>query len=263
MPAFNSEKTIRHAAGSILAQSWRNLELIIVDDASSDNTSIIAHELAASDARVKVLFNPKNVGPYVSKNRALTFASGDFITGQDADDWALPYRIERQAGALLGNADLDAVIGYMLRMSIDGKVLQPTRIGRMSFDGVNRLASISLFMRAGVLRNKLGFWDTVKFGADSEFIARADLLLGKRFRNERQVTMFCLDHEDSLTNHTEFGINRVTGVEGIRQDYRKSWVAWQKNLKAGDVYLPFPQAERRFPAPAEMLVPQSDISESN
>jgi glycosyltransferase involved in cell wall biosynthesis len=71
MPAFNSETTLAIAAGSILNQSWRNLELINVDDASTDRTWPILNKLASQAQRVCILRNSVNVGPYVSKDRAL------------------------------------------------------------------------------------------------------------------------------------------------------------------------------------------------
>ena len=94
MPAWNAEETVEHAANSILNQTWRNIELIIVDDASQDGTWGVLERIASYDDRVKIIRNKVNVGPYVSKNVALKNASGDYVTGQDADDWAHPQRLE-------------------------------------------------------------------------------------------------------------------------------------------------------------------------
>ena len=81
MPAWNSEDTLEAAAMSILDQTWQNLELLIVDDASHDDTWAVMEILARRDERVRITRNKVNVGPYVSKNVALGHARGDWITG--------------------------------------------------------------------------------------------------------------------------------------------------------------------------------------
>src|SRR5690606_13076944 len=94
MPAFNAERTLKTAASSILQQTWRSLELIIVDDASTDATWRIAQDIAAADSRVTVRRNTTSVGPYVCKNLMLNLVQGEYITCHDADDWAHPQRLE-------------------------------------------------------------------------------------------------------------------------------------------------------------------------
>ncbi|MCC5976334.1 MAG: glycosyltransferase family 2 protein, partial [Rubellimicrobium sp.] len=157
MPAWNAERTVRAAARSILNQSWRQLELIIVDDASDDTTPQVLQEIAAADPRVTVLRNRVNVGPYVSKNIALMQAKGDWVTGHDADDWSFPNRLHdhiskaRAAGA-------PASYSYMLRMLDTGELNQFSNVGAFSRDGVARVASISTLFAADFLRERLGAW---------------------------------------------------------------------------------------------------------
>ncbi|MDM7256115.1 MAG: glycosyltransferase family 2 protein [Paracoccus sp. (in: a-proteobacteria)] len=115
MPAWNAENTVGQAARSILNQSWRNLELLIVDDCSTDGTWPVLQQIAAKDDRVKIRRNKVNVGPYVSKNIALTEAKGDYVTGHDADDWAHPQRIEKHLAAS-SERNIDASLTYMIRM---------------------------------------------------------------------------------------------------------------------------------------------------
>ncbi len=255
MPAYNSEKTLLHAAHSILNQSWTNVELIIVDDCSSDQTHAVALQLAQADSRVRVLRNEVNAGPYVSKNRALQIATGEYITGHDADDWALPDRLETQFKSVQELGGDAATIGYMLRLNEDGKISNPSNMGTTSFDGLCRLASISLFVRRQVVNERLGYWDSVRFGADSEFIARARIALGSDLVESRTVTMLCLDHEASLTNHPEHGVSKSSGISKVRADYVAAWREWHGTLAGNDVYLSFPHLDRKFEAPPEMLPP--------
>ena len=96
IPVWNGADTIETSGISILNQTWQNLELIIVDDFSDDNTWNVLQRLSKKDKRIILIKNNVNVGPYVSKNRALLQAKGEWITGQDADDWSHPLRLERQ-----------------------------------------------------------------------------------------------------------------------------------------------------------------------
>ncbi|WP_297772757.1 glycosyltransferase family 2 protein [uncultured Roseovarius sp.] len=254
MPAWNAEETVQHAAKSILAQSWSCIELIIVDDASTDGTWDILQKLSESDERVKILRNKKNVGPYVSKNIALKHSKGDFITGHDADDWAHPQRLENQV-AEMRERQCAASLTYMVRMQPNGFFGHIGKVTAFSLDGVARKASISCMFERSFLVEKLGFWDSVRFGGDSEMIARAELLLGDAFVTLPQISMICLDLETSLTNHPEHGVDKVRGVSPIRGDYRDSWAAWhQDKMTPQNAYLDFPQKDRRYKAADEMVV---------
>ena len=258
MPAWNAEKTVRKAAQSILNQTWRNLELLIVDDASTDGTWTVLQAIAASDTRVKIFRNKVNVGPYVSKNIALTQAKGAWITGHDADDWAHPQRLERHLGeAQVRN--LDASLVYMIKITSEGNFSHIAQQGSFCLDGVARKASISCLFSRKVLTDMLGYWDTVRFGADSEMIMRAEKSLGDRFGVVEQIAMLCQDLEASLTNHPVHGVNKQTGISPVRSNYRVAWTKWLKDSSAGArVYLDFPQGQRRYDAAAEMVVPWND-----
>jgi glycosyltransferase involved in cell wall biosynthesis len=87
MPAYGVEKYIAKSIESVLNQTYKNLELIIVDDESPDNSGKIADEYAAKDDRVKVI-HKKNGGVASARNAALDIASGDYITFIDSDDFA-------------------------------------------------------------------------------------------------------------------------------------------------------------------------------
>lgn len=157
MPAYNSEATIELAMSSILNQTWKNLELIVVDDCSSDNTLHIAKKLTAQDSRIRILHNSVNAGPYIAKNRALNLSTGDYITGHDADDIALPDRLQKQITPILSEDNCDATLGYMIRLDKDGIYSSAAPVGRTSFNGICRLASISLMLPKSILIEKIGF----------------------------------------------------------------------------------------------------------
>lgn len=266
MPAWNAEKTLRAAAMSILEQTWGNLELLIVDDASSDRTWPIMQKIAATDRRVKIFRNKINVGPYVSKNIMLSVAKGEWITGHDADDWAHPQRIEHHCKAILHAARPPrASLTYMLRLEANGKLDRFAPICDYSLDGIARDSAISCTYEASFLRNELGGWDNVKLGADSELIARAQKIIGDEFTKFRQIGMLCMNLEGSLTNHPEHGVARTTGPSQTRKDYSAAWMKWHNSLegegqgRAKISFPPAPDSMRHFSAPDVIRIPICNI----
>lgn len=259
MPCFNSAETVRLAVRSILNQSWTNLEVIAVNDASSDATGAILDDLARTEPRLKVLHNPVNVGPYVSKNGALRIANGSYITGHDADDIAVPDRIARQMQPILDDPTIKATIGHMIRLDEDAKPNFLTKSTAFSFDGIARRATISLLVEREFFDMNLGAWDCVRFGADSELFMRLQIALGKMPHILRDIIMLCLSTENGLTGNAAFGIDSVTGLSPVRLAYSKAWKAWHGKIGPGQTCLTFPPAPRAYDVPAEMRVPDTAI----
>lgn len=94
MTAYNREKYISEAIDSVLQSTYSNFELIIVDDCSSDNTVSIAKRYVIADNRVKLYINEKNLGDYGNRNKASTYASGEYLMYVDSDDKIYPRGIE-------------------------------------------------------------------------------------------------------------------------------------------------------------------------
>jgi hypothetical protein len=224
MPVFNASSTLRKAAQSILNQSWRNLELILVDDQSQDDSLAIAHQVKKQDARVKVLALPTNGGPYVAKNLALAHATGHYLTVHDADDWALPSRIAQQMQPLLqvDPSSLAVTMGRSLRCNIHGQFTRFQPIDWVSIDGALRLCFPSPLFNRAYFDQKLGAWDNVRVGADHEIFQRI-----KRFEPDKlhildTPVMLQLDTENSLTRHPDT-YNDERGEAPARVAYRKAW----------------------------------------
>ena len=256
MPAYNAEKTLELAAGSILKQSWTELELIIADDCSTDATYEIAQRIAHLDPRAKVFRNSVNVGPYVSKNLALSMAGGAYITCHDADDWAHPQRLENQIEAMKRNG-ARACVASWLRLDEAGAFGGFTSIGRQSHDGALRLAHVTCVIEAEFMRRYVGHWDCVRFGADGEMLERLERLLGDDLSRQRQLSALSLDRPRSLTNDPVHGISKSAGLSAPRRAYRDAWRQWHATLTSASAFIDFPQSGRPFAAPVECIVPSA------
>ena len=258
MPCYNAEETVERSVRSILDQSWQNIELIAVNDASTDDTGSILDEMAKSEPRLKVLHNRINVGPYVSKNLALMQAQGNYITGHDADDIALPNRISMQMGPILQDSECKATIAHMVRLDEHGLPCYPAKISRYSSDGIFRWAFISLLIERNFLTQELGFWDSVRFGGDSEMIGRVTKKLGKNFKALDGLAMLCLFSETGLTGDVNHGTSLENGMSLTRRNYRDSWAQWHNTVNEANLYVPFPLKSRLFEAPKIMKVSHLD-----
>jgi glycosyltransferase involved in cell wall biosynthesis len=100
MPARNSARYIGEAVDSVVQQSYRDWELIVVDDGSTDGTSCIVHKLMVREPRIRTLRHPQPGGPACARNAAIRSAAGRFIAFLDSDDLWLPAKLERQLEAM-------------------------------------------------------------------------------------------------------------------------------------------------------------------
>ena len=119
MSAYNGMPFLKEAVDSVLGQTYKNFEFIIVDDASSDGTWRYLKSLKSE--RIKFIRNKKNLGLAASLNIALRQAQGDYIARMDADDVSLPRRLETQLEFLEKNHDIDICGSYVSVIDEDGK----------------------------------------------------------------------------------------------------------------------------------------------
>ncbi len=110
LPFYNAEGTLQRAVSSVLAQSFKKFELILVDNNSTDNSLEIAKKLAKHDSRIRIILE-KQQGVVHAFNRGLQVSKGQFIARMDADDVMLPDRLQLQLDFLKENSHFDAVAG--------------------------------------------------------------------------------------------------------------------------------------------------------
>lgn len=95
-PSYNCERFIAKTIESVLAQTYKNWEMIIIDDCSPDNSNKIIEEYIKKDNRIKLIKLKKNSGPAIARNRGIEEAKGRYIAFLDADDLWYPKKLEQQ-----------------------------------------------------------------------------------------------------------------------------------------------------------------------
>ncbi|MEO6719111.1 MAG: glycosyltransferase family A protein [Ferruginibacter sp.] len=110
MTAYNRDNYLAAAIESVLASSYTNFELIIVDDGSVDNTVSIAREYKEKDSRIQLYVNELNLGDYPNRNKAASYAKGRYIKYLDSDDYLYPFGLE----AMVANMEAFPEAGWGL-----------------------------------------------------------------------------------------------------------------------------------------------------
>jgi glycosyltransferase involved in cell wall biosynthesis len=123
--SYNSAGTLQRAIDAILAQTVEDLELIVVDDGSADDSPSIARAVAERDGRVRPLALSRNVGISRSLNQAIARAAAPVVAIQDADDYSAPQRLERQLEALADDPGVAVVGSRMREVDGSGRALVP------------------------------------------------------------------------------------------------------------------------------------------
>ncbi|WP_158514971.1 glycosyltransferase [Nioella nitratireducens] len=257
IPAFRAEGTLPTCLRGLTAQSWRNLEIIVVDDASPDGTADVADRAAKFDPRIRVIRQSENEGAYVARNSGLAVANGAFFTVHDADDWSHPQKIEEQLRPLLKDKSRIASTSHWVRVGPD---LSMT-LWRIEDGWVYRNVS-SLMVRAE-MREAIGYWDRVRINADTEYYHRIIAAFGKEAIAEQQAGVplaFGRNAPQSLTLSSETHLS--TQFRGPRRAYLDSALYWQAGqisalkddadigARTAALYLPQIPDRRPFPAPA-------------
>lgn len=245
VPVYNSERVLSTSMGSILNQTWSNIEIIVVDDCSTDESLKIINSFAEKDDRVIVLSTNQNSGAYVARNVGLQVATGEFVTCHDADDWSHPRKIEQQALNLLENENVVANLSEQFRATEELIVCR--RKQHTAFLSTNMS---SLMFRREPVKSMLGFWDSVRFGADGEMLRRMKRVFGEEaiFLLKSGPLSFTRYLNSSLTENSAFGFPGY--YYGARKEYVEAFNYYHESNTT--YRYAFPQEKRPFAIPEAM-----------
>ncbi len=249
LAAYNAASTIQRSIESILNQTYNNYDLYVVDDGSTDDTATKIKSILGNDSRLHFIKLDRNIGTYGVKNLILKyFTRGEFYAHQDADDFSLPERLEKQVNYLQTHPDVHACGTAIDEFFVDMKC-RP-RIpgeGQIIFDESSVMyhrhnqypalickGSLLKLTVAELVRSKIamngsivfrantvfglgGFDGKTRVSGDMEFLWR--FLFLYNFGNVSEVLYARFFHQDSLTQNSKFGHNSI-----IRRIYLKKAV---------------------------------------
>jgi glycosyltransferase involved in cell wall biosynthesis len=217
VPTFNGAKFLNDAVNHILEQNYQPIEIIIVDDGSTDNTKEIVHNLKID---LRYFYQP-NSGPASARNRGIRNATGDFIAFLDVDDYWPENMMNTLMNELKDDSELELVRGY-------AQLFRKDELDNIEYLG-NAKESFPSYIGAGLYRksifDKVGLYDQeLRFGEDGDWFNRAE---EKNFPMKRieDITLYVQRHESNMTkgkNLVELNILKVFKKKKDRIDSGES-----------------------------------------
>lgn len=220
MPAYNVARYLSAAIESVLDQTFTDLELLVIDDGSTDATREIATACAARDPRIRLLQKP-NGGISSARNHGLRAASGALIAILDSDDVWSPAYLATQVRILEGRPEIDVVTGnaWFLGGRLTGRPARPVPDLRPAPDLAQILADESAVFIMSIFRHRVyetigGFDETLQTNEDYDFWLRAAAAGFLFYRNDEPLGHY-RRREDSLS------ASELRMVRGILRVYQK------------------------------------------
>lgn len=181
MPVYNRGALLEAAARSVLEGTYADLELLAIDDGSTDDSVSVLERLAARDPRVKVL-RQSNSGAYAARNAAAKCASGRFLALQDADDVSVPERLARQVACMEQRPAVAALGGGLLMIDTAGRAIRTVAVPtgdaelKQALQSNNPIHTTTVMIRRSAFESAGGFRPVFRAGGDYDLWLR----LGER-----------------------------------------------------------------------------------
>ncbi|MGS2744288.1 glycosyltransferase [Halomonas sp. LS-001] len=247
MPIYCAGHQVRIAIESLLNQTYKNIEIIAVDDCSTDDTFTILQEIEKEDSRVRAIQPSENGGAYAARNYGLKFVTGELITTHDSDDWSHPQKIARQVEYMEQNTSVMGCSVHWVRVRDDLSFTQNWR----PVKHIIHWSQSSFMFRREVLET-LGGWDVVRVGGDTEYIWRMQAFYGNsslaKIYPDTPLAL-ALDEDASLTRTKATHVRTV--YFGLRHIYREICRWW--HVTQSELHISGSESKRIFPAPRNMF----------
>lgn len=256
MSAYNNEDTIEEAIASVLAQSFKDFEFIIVNDGSTDNTGKVIEQFKNSDARI-IEVTQDNKGLAISLNKAINQAQGEYIARQDADDISLPDRFINQVAFLESNMQFGFVGCSCEIVNKDRDLLKRVSIINDYKRNISLLKKRNIFchgsimFRAEIIKKAGGYRDLFRLSQDYDLYLRlieftlpgsVDKILYQRRESWENISAqkaylqavyadlakrcyrarLTLKDDSNLLNEFQFGDNNKQNLSNYYADFMKA-----------------------------------------
>lgn len=222
MAVYNNEKTLPEAINSILSQTYKCFELIIVDDCSSDDSMEVIKDYAKQDDRVVLIKNEMNLGLPISLNKAIKISKGDYIVRMDGDDICIVDRLEKQVGYIKDNQAVDILGAGAILISQAGVEIGSVNMpetdkeikNTMRYN--NPMIHPSIVIKKSVLEELGGYDENLRKAQDLDLWLRA-VDLGKVFYNiQEPLIRYRVDFNKSYS--TIFKCSKVSFLKSFHNN---------------------------------------------
>lgn len=241
LTAYNAEGFIARTLQSVLAQTYKDIEVIVVNDCSTDNTEKVIKDMALKDDRIRYYRNEVNVGSGLSRRKAISKIKGEYMTFLDHDDLLKPDAIETMVNAIQSN-DVDVIAQGIIITDEDGNIIEERIPKKSIFEGFDKFkkkeVDIMRFMNPMLIKSSL--WDQVQY-SHRRFIEDTQTLVQILWYANKVMTIpyagYYYVQKDTSLCHT---------TKGIKYDIAKA-------LCIKDIMLFFRDKVDEYSNPADFL----------
>lgn len=254
---YNSEQYLTQCLESLLNQTYTNLQIICVDDASTDDSKTILDTFSKNDARIIVAHNETNQGQAITRNHALEFADGDFVTMVDSDDWLAQDAIESALKVFDQDSNTDSVLFELVYFNESNNAfeLYPAYAPQLSFNGEEALKATldwslhGLYVTRMSIQKQFPYDESVRFGGDDNTTRMH--FLKSRFVRRCSGKYYYRRHSKSVTGHiasyrfdtlvASASMKRHLADMGVSKDLRDIFehIFWHDTVNMYDYFLKY------------------------
>lgn len=212
VPVYNAARYLRRCLDSLLGQTYRELEIICVNDGSTDDSAAILDAYAAKDARIQVI-HQGNAGVSAARNRGLDAATGEFVTFVDADDWVEPWGYERVMGCFSDDIDVlcfgsvvEGTAPENEKLDMDAYLTNvvPGKCALACNSGgaMNGCIWNKVFRRSLLEKTRIRFFKGIAYGEDVAFCYCVAGVGGRAYAVDDRIYHYAM-HESSATGRLQ------------------------------------------------------------
>ncbi len=228
-PAYNAEKTIDKCLNSLLNQTLKNIEIIVINDCSKDNTLKI---LKKYKNKIKLIDNKENLGPAASRNKGLDIATGKYIGFVDADDWVTPNMYELMSSKMSGEVDLVACSRINVTKQGETPIINKNKeTDAKAFSKTSNYNCDKLFKREIIEKYNLRMPEQYSYAEDFAFGIRYKYYANKMCILEEPLYYYLADSEGSITNSYKRNLLNIIRVLEETIEFFKKEKAFEKYEK--------------------------------
>lgn len=244
MPAYNAEETIRQAIQSVIDQTYRNWELLVIDDCSKDHTLEKVRQIVALDERIHLFKNPQNSGVSATRNLGISESKGSWIAFLDSDDIWREDKLQKQTQVVRENPEVDLVFTGSSFISAQGSDISyelkvPSRISYRRLLKQNLISCSSVLIRKTWVQKYPMKYD----GMHEDYAVWLQILRdgGKAYGINEPLLKYRLSVKSKSSNKKKaaimtYKVYRYLGLNLFQTSYYFCWYAWKNLRKYQKIY---------------------------
>src|SRR3989344_9025899 len=250
IPSYNRQNSIAKSIESVLSQSYKNLEIIVIDNRSIDNTPKILAEFSKQDSRIKVIENEQNLSLVKTLNKAINISTGAYLARLDDDDtWLDTHKVEKQVSILESGQGYVLVGSGVIAVNEHGAEISRTLLPQEHNQIVDKMLFRCLFIHSAVIFRRDtfealgGYNETLQVGGEDYDLWLRMGLVGKMYNLPEY--MVCYQESGQKLSRTNRKNVLIRNILLIKK-YGKDYPSFKKAMALGILYyiyfsLPFNQ----------------------